>query len=172
MSHTYQTTAVGSSSRAPAQTAPDIVTYSYGSGLVYVTPGASYDDAIDLARDAFPELKDVDRDLICLEVRVSVNQTERTMARIGRTAWPIVLSTLVRFEIVHIRVASPPEANAVPRPPPYASEGSWDADNKAKEPQPDAVSPTLQSSHLHPQSLTTRVVERFRSRSPRASQSP
>jgi hypothetical protein len=127
--------------------------------------------AIDSAQESFPELKDVNRDLICLEVRVSLNQTERKMARIGRTAWPVVLSTLVRFEIVHIRVASPPHAIAVALPPPYASEGSWDADNKAKGPQPDAVSPTPQSSHSHPQSLTTRVVELFSSKSPRGSQS-
>ncbi|KAH9969445.1 hypothetical protein BGW80DRAFT_1117798, partial [Lactifluus volemus] len=84
---------------------PDILAFSYDSSLVYVTPGESYDQAIESAQDAFPELRDVDRDLICLEVRVIVNnQTQHKRARISRTAWPVVLPTLVRYEIVHVRV--------------------------------------------------------------------
>ncbi|KAH9976575.1 hypothetical protein BGW80DRAFT_1223530 [Lactifluus volemus] len=168
MSHTHYLTAegsaslpnTGSSSSAPAQTAPDILAFSYDSSLVYVTPGESYDQAIESAQDAFPELRDVDRDLICLEVRVIVNnQTQHKRARISRTAWPVVLPTLVRYEIVHVRVASPLHANAVSQPPPYASEGSCVTDNDAKGPQPSS------NSHSRPKSLTTRVIELFFSRS-------
>jgi len=187
MSRTHHFTAEGfaslpntcSSSSAPAQATPDILAFSYDSSLVYVTPGESYDQAIESAQDAFPELRDVDRDLICLEVRVIVsNQTEHKRAQISRAAWPVVLPTLVRYEIVHVRVASPPHANAVSQPPPYASKGSCVADNNAEGLQSNTGSPRPQSSHSNSYSrrkslttrLATRVVELFGSRSPRGSQ--
>ncbi|KAH9996659.1 hypothetical protein BJV74DRAFT_760130, partial [Russula compacta] len=82
---------------------PDILTYCYGSRLVYVTPGETYDHAIDIARESFHELKDVDRERIRLEVRVTLsNQHERRTAEIGRTAWPVVVATLTRFEVVEV----------------------------------------------------------------------
>lgn len=53
------------------------------------------------------------------------NQKTPRTAEIGRTAWPFVVPSLARFEIVEIRVASPvalsPQASAV-EPPPYAPE--------------------------------------------------
>jgi hypothetical protein len=90
-------------------------------------------EAIDIAVESFTELKDVERDRICLEVRVVLNnQPERRTAEIGRSAWSIVVSTLARFEIVEIRVAPPKDAaasssskSAVVEPPPYPSDASW-----------------------------------------------
>ena len=79
------------------------------------------------------ELRDVDRGLICLEVRVVLNsQTERKTARINRTAWSAVVATLAQYEILEICVESPPTAvcsapePSVAQPPPYASEAGWD----------------------------------------------
>ncbi|KAI0249245.1 hypothetical protein BJV78DRAFT_1229291 [Lactifluus subvellereus] len=139
---------------------PDILTYCYGSKMVYVTPGDSYEHAIDLAQEAFPELRDVDRDQIGLEVRVVVShQSERRTAQIGRTAWPVVLTTLARFEIVEVHVASPPQANAVAQPPPYASEAGWRTDKKG--PRTDPAPPRPQASYSQPHSITSRVVELF-----------
>ncbi|KAI0292558.1 hypothetical protein BC826DRAFT_896352, partial [Russula brevipes] len=85
---------------------PDILTYCYDSRMVYVVPGETYDKAIDIAQESFPELKDFDRERICFEVRVVLsNQHERRTAEIGRTAWSVVVGTLARFEIVEIRIA-------------------------------------------------------------------
>ncbi|KAH9973742.1 hypothetical protein BGW80DRAFT_1306130 [Lactifluus volemus] len=78
----------------------NMITYSYGSRMVFVAPAESYDKAVDLAQESFPELRDVDRDQICLETRVIVGQSERKQAQIGRTAWPAFLAMLVQFEIV------------------------------------------------------------------------
>ena len=66
-------------------------------------------DAIDIAQESFPELKDVERDRIILEIHVVIKkqQTHRT-TEIGRTAWSAVVATLGRFEIVEIRVAGAP----------------------------------------------------------------
>ncbi|KAI0276271.1 hypothetical protein BGY98DRAFT_901410, partial [Russula aff. rugulosa BPL654] len=82
---------------------PDILTYSYASRMVYVTPGESYDHAVDIAKESFLELKDVERERISLEVHVVLkNQQTRRTAEIGRTAWSVVIASLARFEIVEI----------------------------------------------------------------------
>ncbi|KAH9988036.1 hypothetical protein BJV77DRAFT_906152, partial [Russula vinacea] len=82
---------------------PDVLTYSYATRMVYVTPGETYDHAIDIAKDSFLELKDVERERISLEVHVVLkNQQARRTAEIGRTAWPVVVASLARFEIVEI----------------------------------------------------------------------
>lgn len=129
--------------------------------------------AIDLAQEAFPELRDVNRELICFEVRVVVSQqSERRTARIGRTAWPVVLDMLTRFEIVDVLVASPPQANAVAQPPPYASEAGWRADKKESHTDPASSRPQASYPQSHPHSITTRVVELFRLRSSRDHQQP
>lgn len=142
---------------------PSLLTYCYDSKLVYVTPGESYEQAIDFAQDAYPELKDVDRNLICLEVRVVLNnQVERKTARIGRMAWAPVVATLAQYEIVEVHVASPPAASPAPKPsvtqpPPYASETGWFADMKGP-PTSEASFGPAPSQQSHSSSLTTRVV--------------
>ena len=72
--------------------------------------------AIEIARECFPELRDVERDRIRLEVRVAHSQ-QRTV-EIGRTAWPSIVATLARFEIVEVCVTPPP------RPPPWSVRAS------------------------------------------------
>ncbi|KAH9978599.1 hypothetical protein BGW80DRAFT_1279910, partial [Lactifluus volemus] len=86
--------------------------------MVYVTRGETYEEAIDFAQEAFPALRKVNREQICLEVSVvtSVNvPNERTTVRIANRAWPVV--ALKRFEIVGIHVAgsSPDPAPEPPR---------------------------------------------------------
>ncbi|KAN0114194.1 hypothetical protein V8E52_006992 [Russula decolorans] len=117
--------ASSSTPRAPA----DVLTYSYASRMVYVATAETYDHAIDIAKETFLELKDVERQRIKLEVHVMLkNQQVRRTAEIGRTAWPFVVPSLARFEIVEIRVApetavalSSSQASTV-EPPPYAHE--------------------------------------------------
>ena len=85
--------------------------------------------ALDFAQEVFPELKDIDRDLISLEVQVSLRgQNLRRTVQIGRMAWPAVIRTLPRFETVEICIAPPPQPSSSSLiPPPYASEaaGHW-----------------------------------------------
>ncbi|KAI0301570.1 hypothetical protein B0F90DRAFT_1628468 [Multifurca ochricompacta] len=108
----------------------DILTYCYCSRMVYVTPGESYEQAINFAQEAFPELRNIDRDLICLEIRVVFNnQKERKTAQIGRMAWSAVVATLARYEIVEIRVSSSP-AQPATEPPPYTSRSRRFSDSK------------------------------------------
>jgi len=158
---------------------PSILTYCYKSKLVYVTPGETYEQAIDYAQDAFPDLRDVDRSLICLEVRVVLNsQAERKTARIGRMAWAPVVATLAQYEIVEVHVDSPPVAPSessapkpsIPQPPPYASEAGWYMDTKGAHTS-EASFGLAPSQQSHPCSFTTRVVGLFGQRSSRHSDS-
>ncbi|KAH9073089.1 hypothetical protein EDB83DRAFT_2360788 [Lactarius deliciosus] len=152
---------------------PSILTYSYNSKLVYVTPGESYEQAIDFALESFPELRDVDRSLICLEVRVVLNsQAERKTARIGRMAWSPVVATLAQYEIVEIQVASPPSPAPsaskplAAQPPPYASETGWFMEPKGPSTSEVSFGPAP-SQQSHPCSFTTRVVGLFGQKSSR-----
>ncbi|KAN0131903.1 hypothetical protein V8E53_010183 [Lactarius tabidus] len=152
---------------------PSILTYCYNSKLVYVTPGETYEQAIDFVQEAFPELKDVDRSLISLEVRVVLNsQAERKTARIGRMAWSPVVATLAQYEIVEVHVESPPAATcstskpSVVQPPPYASEAGWFTDMKGT-PTSEVSSDSSPSHQSHPCSFTTRVVGLFGQKSSR-----
>jgi hypothetical protein len=128
-------------------------------------------EAIDIALESFMELRDVDRDRISLEVRVVLsNQHERRTAEIGRSAWPVVVNTLARFEIVEIRVAPSPKATAtssnstgaVVEPPPYPSEAGWQLDLKESQMTVVQNSPQIpRSSSSRPPSLASRFSGLF-----------
>jgi hypothetical protein len=173
--------------------APDILTYSYGSRMVYVVPGKDYDvrlqilqpptrrglihyshvqAAIDIARESFTELRNVERDRIRLEVRVVIsNQHERKTAEIGPSAWPVVVKTLARFEIVEIRLAPSPKAldaasssstSAAVEPPPYPSDAGWQLDMKGSQMTVFQNSPSIpRPSSSRPQSLASRISGLF-----------
>ncbi|KAH9955855.1 hypothetical protein BC827DRAFT_1116149, partial [Russula dissimulans] len=84
---------------------PDILAYCYRSRMVFVVPAETYDQAIDLAQESFPELRGVERGRIRLEVRVVLSGNppgRRQSAEIGRSAWPAVVAALTRFEVVEI----------------------------------------------------------------------
>jgi len=159
MSSPIQTPAAASTS---ALGRPDILTYCYASRMVYVIPGETYDQALDIAQESFPELKDAERSRIRFEVRVVLtNQSERKAAEIGRTAWPVVISTLARFEIIEIRVASPPRpAGALSDPPPYETGWDWGTKDSATNPLRfrSPIPSSASHSHLPPQSLTNRLA--------------
>jgi len=161
---------------------PDILTYSYASRMVYVTPGETYDHAIDIAKESFLELEDIERERISLEVHVVVkNQQARRTAEIGRTAWSVVIASLARFEIVEIRVAPmPPNRKAAVAlssspassigPPPYASENgsSWYSDSGSNlSPHGPQITSSQSSS-----SFATRVVDLLTHKSSRGRLSP
>lgn len=190
----------GNATGAAVRQPPDILTYCHNSRMVYVTPGETYDvcffltsptprlpllieslihlqNAIEIAVESFPELKDVERDRICLEVRVVLsNQHERRTAEIGRSAWSVVVNTLARFEIIEIRVATPPKSTSgsIVEPPPYASEHGWYSDTKGSQSNPLAYRQQFLSPLSQPQSnsFTSRVVDLFSPGSSRGRLSP
>lgn len=134
---------------------------------------ASIQRAVEIAVESFPELSDVERDRICLEVRVLLSSQERKTAEIGRSAWPVVVPTLARFEIIEIRVAPLPKSATASsssgvEPPPYASEIGWYPDAKGSQTNTCPYRSHTPSCFVpHPQSFTTRVVDLFTSRSSR-----
>jgi hypothetical protein len=124
-------------------------------------------NAIDIAKESFRELKDVERGRIHFEVKVDLGKMQQTgTAEIGRGAWPLVVPSLARFEIVEIRVApmgthgqagvalSSSQASAV-EPPAYSPENS--------EYSYEQQIPSSRSSS--PPSLVTRIVNFFTCRS-------
>jgi hypothetical protein len=124
--------------------------------------------AVDIAKESFGELKDVERERISFEVKVNLPKTkESRTAVIGRTAWPIVVASLAQFEIVEIRVA--PETAAVAlsssqasatEPPPYAPAKSGYSDSQTNG---APHGPQITSSQSpSPPSLVTRIVNLFR----------
>jgi hypothetical protein len=144
--------------------------------MVYVTPGETYDHAVELAKESFVELRDVERERISLEVHVVLkNQQVRRTAEIGRTAWPVVVASLARFEIVEIRVASEPKALSSAQassvsPPPYVSEKGWHPDYSQSNHAP--YRSQISSSQSSSPSLATRVVDLLTSKSSRGRLSP
>ncbi|KAH9977356.1 hypothetical protein BGW80DRAFT_1122640, partial [Lactifluus volemus] len=86
----------------------DILTYRHGSRMVYVTPAETFEASLDFAQEVFPELRNVDRERISLEVHSPQSvrgQAPRSTVQIGRMAWLPVISTLSRFEVVEVCVA-------------------------------------------------------------------
>ena len=179
-------------SAAAPRNPPTVITYSFNSKLVYVTPGETYEarfclshrltvasfcspprfqQAIDFAQEAFPELRDVDRGLICLEIRLS-DQVEQETARICRMAWSPMVATLRQYGIVEIHVDSLPvpacSANkaSVSQPPPYASEAGLSTDMK-RAPTSEVPIDSSPSQQSHPCSVATRVLRLFGRRSTR-----
>ena len=157
--------------------------------MVYVTPGEAYDvcsflpsqpdpllpllidtptqQAIEIAIESFPELRDVERDRIRLEVRVAHSQ-QRTV-EIGRTAWPSIVATLARFEIVEVCVTPPPRpppwsvratSTSVVGSTPYGSETGLPEYSENENAQADFVAyeAHMPSLLLQPHSHTTRVA--------------
>ena len=127
-------------------------------------------EAIDIAQESFPELREVDRDRIGLEVRVVLsNQQERKKAEISRSAWSAVVTTLARFEIVEIRVGLPSNSAAASsssttsavEPPPYASGTGWPSDVKGSQIPIVSNSPPISRSPSRTQSLANRFATLF-----------
>ncbi|KAI0048843.1 hypothetical protein FA95DRAFT_1557602 [Auriscalpium vulgare] len=77
----------------------DILTYCYKSQMAYAPAGQTYEDAINCAQDAFPDLKLVPNDRISFHV-TGVDQ----LVRIPKMSWQTVMQDVRRYEVVHIVV--------------------------------------------------------------------
>ncbi|KAI0251003.1 hypothetical protein BJV78DRAFT_519627 [Lactifluus subvellereus] len=80
----------------------DILTFHYNKNMAYAPAAMTYDDAIDIVQELWPELRDVDRDRIKLLVTGSDH-----LVRVPRIAWQAVLCDLPRYEVVHVQVDQP-----------------------------------------------------------------
>jgi len=117
--------------------------------------------AIDIAIESFPGLRDVGRDRICLEIRV-MHSHQKTV-EIGRTAWPFLVATLARFDIVDVCVAPPPRfvpepSSSVVESTPHDSETGWPEYPENAQTNFVAYRAQMPPSLLQPHSHTTRVV--------------
>ena len=101
--------------------------------------------ALDFAQTVYPELQLVDRSLISFNVRV-VTDSMMSNIQIGSMAWTQVVSNLIRFEVIDIRVAKPlPAPRTVVDPPPQ-----YPMDEKARtslDKEKDKLDPNAESPH-------------------------
>ncbi|OBZ69501.1 hypothetical protein A0H81_10558 [Grifola frondosa] len=88
---------------ANSTTPPDIITYRYNETMAYVTPAATYEEAIGYAKNVFPELANVEPRCISFAIRGFAQSREKTV-RIGPMAWRAVIGALMRYEIVDVLV--------------------------------------------------------------------
>ncbi|CAL1711258.1 unnamed protein product [Somion occarium] len=83
---------------------PDLITYRLNDKLVYVTPAATYEQAIAYAKEVFTdELDGVDPQYISFSVQVAFKQEKRPVG-IGPMAWKSLIARLQQYEVVDIMV--------------------------------------------------------------------
>jgi len=118
---------------------PEVITYSLNGKMVYVPPAQSYEvscvlttirgfwflfsrtsqQALDFAQKEFSaDLHNIKRDRISFSVLVNAERAFRSV-RIGAMAWPAVVSSLKRFEIIEVRVQPELYVEHVDGPPGY-----------------------------------------------------
>jgi len=93
--------------------------------MAYAPATKTYDEAIDIVLELWPELRDVERD----QVRLLVTGSD-DLVRVPRVAWSAILCDVPRYEVVHVQVEQ------VPPPPQYQGKGKgkgkgkWGDDNE------------------------------------------
>jgi len=101
----------------------DILTLTYNNSFAYAPAAKTYDEAIDIVLELWPELRDVERDRIRLLVAGSEN-----LVRVPRMTWSAVLRDVSCYEVVHVQVEQPPP------PPEYQGKdkgkGKWGDNNE------------------------------------------
>ena len=174
--------------RQPAPTTrppPDILTCYYGPRMAYISPREYYDApsfllsqstphppllidwsiqrAIDIAVESFPEFRDVERDRICLEVHVM--HSHPRAVEVGRTAWPFLVATLARFDLVEVRVSPPSifasaSSSSAVEPTPYVWDTDWPgySDTKGSQMNLAAYRTQMSCSSSQPHPNATRIV--------------
>ncbi|CCM00158.1 uncharacterized protein FIBRA_02186 [Fibroporia radiculosa] len=82
----------------------NVVTYRYQDRMVYVTPAATYEEAVRYAQTVFPdELAHVDKSRIMFSVSVTSPDGSRSV-QIGPMAWAAVTASLAQYEIIDVVV--------------------------------------------------------------------
>ncbi|KZT69714.1 hypothetical protein DAEQUDRAFT_726379 [Daedalea quercina L-15889] len=83
---------------------PRVVTYRYKDRMVYVTPADTYEQAIQYAREVFPEdLRHIPAQQLSFTVISNTPKGKRTV-RISSMAWKAVVEKLACYEIIDLNV--------------------------------------------------------------------
>ncbi|KAH9834229.1 uncharacterized protein C8Q71DRAFT_673649, partial [Rhodofomes roseus] len=81
-----------------------VVTYRYKERMVYVTPADTYEQALQYARDVFPDdLRHVLAQQITFTIISNTPKGKRAV-QIAPMAWKAVVGTLACYEIIDIHV--------------------------------------------------------------------
>lgn len=93
-----------SSSTAPAASPikddfPEALTYRYNDNSAWVPAAKSHDEAIDLAKHAYPELRSVRRECITFHTT-----GKSSIACITPAAWQLVVRRLPPYHVVDVRI--------------------------------------------------------------------
>ncbi|KAF8551022.1 hypothetical protein OG21DRAFT_1487314 [Imleria badia] len=87
-------------------TTTDILTYRYNEKLVYVPATPDYSQALSHARDAFPQLKDLQDASLSLSL-----STPKKFVAISAPAWPKLVAHMSRYQIIDVQVTQAYERN-------------------------------------------------------------
>jgi len=80
--------------------------------MAYAPAAKTYDEAIDIVLELWPELREFERD----QIRLLVTGSDH-LVRVPRMTWSAVLCDVPRYEVVHVQVEE------VPPPPQYQGKG-------------------------------------------------
>jgi len=113
------------STPAPKQPV-DILTFHYNKNMAYAPAAKTYDEAIDIVLELWPELREVERD----QIRLLVTGSDH-LVRVPRMTWSAVLCDVPRYEVLHVQVEE------LPQPHQYQGKGKgkgkWgDNDDKGR----------------------------------------
>jgi len=95
---------MASSSTAPAPSPikddfPEALTYRYNDNSAWVPAAKSHDEAVDLAKHAYPELRSVRRECITFHTT-----GKSSIACITPAAWQLVVRRLPPYHVVDVRI--------------------------------------------------------------------
>jgi len=83
---------------------PEALTYRYNDNSAWVPAAKTHDEAIDLAKHAYPELRGIHRD------RITFHTTGKSsIACITPAAWQLVVRRLPPYHVVDVRIRDPIE---------------------------------------------------------------
>jgi len=93
---------------------PEALTYRYNDYCVWVPAAKTHEEAIDLAKQAYPELRNVHSD------RITFHTTgESSIVGISPAAWQLIVRRLPQYHIVDVKIRDTEELEGDAEPPKY-----------------------------------------------------
>jgi len=93
---------------------PEALTYRFNDNSAWVPAAKSHDEAIDLAKHAYPELRSVRRECITFHTT-----GKSSIACITPAAWQLVVRRLPPYHVVDVRIRDMEEFGEDPELPEY-----------------------------------------------------
>jgi len=110
--------------------ATDVLVFNYNKNRAYAPAAKTYNEAIDMVLEIWPELREFDHDRITLLVGVT-----NKFVRVPKVAWQIVLSDLPRYTHMYVQVDSPPQYQGGGK-----GKGKWGSGDKNGSPSKEFFS--------------------------------